>query len=68
MTKKKLEIVENPLVNVLFNDEIIDLKYNDYNQIVMATNSKIIKLFDRASNKYRLLYGNSDIILCCDCK
>ena len=55
-------------MSVLFNDEIIDLKYNDYNEIVTATNSKILKVFNRSTRQFSLLYGNQAIVLSIDLK
>ncbi len=39
--------IKEGMTSVLFNDEVIDLKYNNHDEIVMATNSKTVKLFNR---------------------
>ena len=51
----------------LYLDEVIDIKFvKDSQQVLLCTNSEILKLLDLNSGEIELYPGHTDIVLCLD--
>mmetsp|Transcript_19968 Transcript_19968/g.19589 ORF Transcript_19968/g.19589 Transcript_19968/m.19589 type:complete len:364 (+) Transcript_19968:255-1346(+) len=52
----------------LYNDEIIDLRYlrNQEDNIVMCSNSELVKIVDLSTQRNKLLTGHEDIVIAVD--
>ena len=51
---------------VLFNDEITEIKFLKDPYILLSTNSEILKILNTDDSKYELILGHSDIIVALD--